>query len=52
MNEQETRYTREELLKSKRFARYQKDFLSAILTHDTYTLEEAEQAVMNFYQGE
>lgn len=40
-----TRYTREQLLASKRFAGYQKDFLKAALTQDTYTIKEAEAAV-------
>lgn len=44
-------YTREALLKSGRFAAYQKDFLGAVLDKPAYTLAEAEQAVRDFFKG-
>lgn len=47
----ERTYTREALLKSGRFAAYQKDFLGAVLHKPAYTLAEAEQAVRDFFKG-
>ncbi len=49
---QPTEYTREALLSAKRYAAYQPDFLRAILTKDTYTLEEADKAVNEFFNTE
>lgn len=47
------KYTREALLKSKRFSQYQKDFLSVILNKPEYTLAEAtKQAKAFFEKGE
>lgn len=43
------KYTREALLKSQRFAGYQRDFLAVILREREYTMAEAEQAVNNFF---
>ena len=43
-----TKYTREVLLKSKEFAKYQPDFLKAILPKEEYTLAEARRIVKNF----
>lgn len=45
-------YTRDALLRSKRFAGYQKDFLAAVLCKDTYTLAEADKAVKAFFGKE
>lgn len=48
----EKKYTREALLKSKAFSRYQKDFLAAILCEDFYTMAEAKKAVKAFFGKE
>ena len=45
MKEKETQYRREVLLKDPRFARYQPDFLAAVLNKPYYTLAEAQAAV-------
>lgn len=45
-----TKYTREALLQSKEFAKYQPDFLKAILTKESYTLAEARKIVKNFFE--
>ena len=42
MKEKETQYRREVLLKDPRFARYQPDFLAAVLNKPYYTLAEAQ----------
>ena len=47
--EQAKHFTRESLLKSKRFSAYQKDFLAAVLCKPEYTLAEAEKAVTQFF---
>lgn len=44
-------FSREALLKSKRFSHIQQDFLKAILTKDFYTIEEAEKTVKTFMGG-
>ena len=46
------RYKTEILLKSKRFKKYQIDFLKALLTEPEYTLKEAEQIVETFFGKE
>lgn len=46
------KFTREALLKSKRFSGYQKDFLAAVLTKPEYTLAEAEKTVKAFFEKE
>lgn len=46
------RYTREALLHSRRFARYQRDFLRAVLHKPEYTMAEAERAVKAFFGKE
>lgn len=43
------KYAREALLKSKRYAQYQRDFLAAVLTKSEYTLAEADKAVSAFF---
>lgn len=43
------KYAREALLKSKRYAGYQKDFLAAVLKEPEYTLAEADKAVSAFF---
>ena len=43
-------YTREALLKSKRFSGYQRDFLAAILHKETYTIAEATKAGKAFFK--
>lgn len=45
MSEKEKKFTREALLKSKRFCYVQQDFLKAILTADSYTISEAETEI-------
>lgn len=44
-------YTREALLKSKRFSHIQQDFLGAVLHKEAYTMQEAEQEVQKFFGG-
>lgn len=44
-------FSREALLKSKRFSYVQQDFLKAILTKDAYTIEEAEAAIKKTLGG-
>lgn len=44
-------FSREALLKSKRFSYVQKDFLKAILTNDYYTIDEAEAAIKKALGG-
>lgn len=43
------KYAREELLKSKRYAAYQRDFLAAVLNKPQYTISEADKAVSAFF---
>lgn len=50
MKPDETKYSREVLLKDTRFAGYQRDFLSAVLHEPFYTLAEAEAAVKDFWK--
>lgn len=45
-------YTREALLRSKRYAGYQKDFLAAVLCKPEYTLADADKAVKAFFGKE
>lgn len=47
-----TKYKREAILKSKEFAKYQPDFLRALLTKDWYTLPEARKTVKSFFEKE
>lgn len=44
-------YSREALLKSQRFAGYQRDFLGVILTRPAYTIPEAVKAVESYFKG-
>lgn len=46
----EKTYSREALLKSKRFSQYQKDFLAAVLSEPEYTTTEAEKIVKKFFR--
>lgn len=46
------KFTREALLKSKRFAHIQPDFLRAILTKEEYTMGEAVNLVKKFFGGD
>lgn len=46
------KYSRESLLKSKRFAHIQPDFLRAILTKEEYTMGEAVNLVKKFFGGD
>ena len=46
------KYTREALLKSKRFSAYQKDFLGVVLSKPEYTLAEATKVVKAFFDAE
>lgn len=46
------RFTREAVLRSPRFAKYQKDFLRAVLKKETYTMAEAARAVKAFFEKE
>lgn len=43
------KFAREALLKSKRYAQYQRDFLAAVLAKPEYTLTEADKAVSAFF---
>lgn len=43
------KYTRQALLKSKRYAGYQQDFLAAVLSKSEYTIAEADKAVKAFF---
>lgn len=46
------KYRREALLQNRRFAKYQKDFLSVVLRKEEYTMAEAEKAVKAFFEKE
>lgn len=46
------KYTREALLKSKRFSCYQRDFLGVVLSKPEYTLAEATKVVKAFFNGQ
>lgn len=46
------KYRREALLKDRRFAKYQQDFLAVVLHKEEYTLAEAEKAVKAFFEKE
>ena len=48
---QQKKYTREALLKSKRFSSYQRDFLGVILSKPEYTLAEATKVVKAFFNA-
>lgn len=43
------KYTREALLRSKKFSGYQRDFLAVVLNKPEYTTKEAEKAVRDFF---
>ncbi len=44
------KYKREVLLKDRRFAKFQKDFLAAILTEEEYTVEDALAKARAFFE--
>lgn len=44
------KFRREVILKDPRFAKYQKDFLAAILTDDEYTLDDALAKARVFFE--
>lgn len=44
------KYTREALLKDRRFSQYQQDFLRAVLTKEEYTIAEAVKTVKAFFE--
>lgn len=46
------KFRRESLLKSPEFAKYQKDFLSVILSRPDYTLVEARKIIKEFFEKE
>ena len=46
------KYTREALLRSKKFSGYQRDFLAVVLNKPEYTMKEAEKAVKAFFGKE
>ena len=46
------KFKRESLLKSPEFAKYQKDFLSVILSRPEYTLAEARKIIKEFFEKE
>lgn len=48
----EKKYTREALLRDKRFSIYQRDFLAAVLNKPEYTIAEAEKAAAAFFGKE
>ncbi len=45
------KFTRDVLINSKLFLKYQNDFLSAILTKEEYTIAEAKKIVEAFFYG-
>lgn len=45
------KYKTEVILKSKKFAGYQKDFLKVLLTKDEYTIAEAQKIAEAFFKG-
>lgn len=45
-------YSREAILKDRRFAKYQKDFLRAILTKQFYTIAGAKKIALAFFEKE
>lgn len=47
--EKAKKYTREALLRSKRYSGYQKDFLAAVLKEPEYTIADADKAVKAFF---
>nr|DAO40479.1 MAG TPA: hypothetical protein [Caudoviricetes sp.] len=47
-----TQYKTDELLKSKTFSGYQKDFAKALLVKPEYTMEEAKKVLDNFFGKE
>ncbi len=51
-NKKEKIYTREALLKSKRFSHIQRDFLKAILNKDSYTISEAAADIAKVFGGD
>lgn len=44
------RYSREAILRDKRFLNYQKDFLKVILVKEQYTIAEAQKAALAFFK--
>ena len=44
-NDNDIKYTREKLLKSKALGEYQQDFAAVILVNDSYTINEAKAAL-------
>lgn len=48
----DTVYSRDALLKSKRYQKFQRDFLAAVLSKPEYTLAEADKAVEAFFHEE
>ena len=50
--EAEKRYTPKAIMRDKRFAHIQKDFLGIILTKPFYTIQEALKAVSDFFAKE
>ena len=44
------KYRREVLLGDRRFAKYQKDFLAAVLTDEAYTINDALTKVNAFFE--
>lgn len=49
MAKNETKYTREVLLRSEEFSDIQKDFLSVLLCDPEYTIAEARAIVNNYF---
>lgn len=50
MSKSKKTFSREALLKSKRFSHVQRDFLQAILWKESYTIPEAQKAVREFFK--
>lgn len=46
------KFTREALLVSPRYKKYQQDFLAVVLSKSEYTLAEADKAVKAFFEKE
>lgn len=52
MENVETKYTKEQILSSKKY-RFKKDVVNAVLKDgEVYTIEEVDKAILNFYERE
>lgn len=51
-DDKQKKFTREALLVSPRYKKYQQDFLGVVLSKPEYTLAEADKAVKAFFEKE